>query len=73
MVPMWKFPISTMVSFRVFFFLNGGRDYKKKNIPFHSGWGTLFQEDLDAKNPPIFRRYLGPFWGLILMPLISLI
>ena len=63
MVPMWKFPTSTMVSFRVFF-LNGGRDYQKKYMPFHSGWGTLFQEDLDAKNPPRFRRYLGPFLGV---------
>ena len=63
MVPMWKFPISTMVSFRVFFF-ERGKGLQKKNIPFHSGWGTLFQEDLDAKNPPIFRRYLGPCWGV---------
>ena len=60
MVPMWKFPISTMVSFRVCFFFERGKGLKKKNIPFHSGWGTLFQEDLDAKNPP---RYLGPFFG----------
>ena len=31
MVPLWKFPTSTMVSFRVcFLFLNGGRDCKKK-------------------------------------------
>ena len=63
MVPMWKFPTSTMVSFRVFF-LNGGRDYQKKYMPFHSGWGTLFQEDLDAKNPPRFCRYLGPCLGV---------
>ena len=65
---MWKFPTSTMVSFRLCFFLNRERDFKKKNMPFHSGWGTLFQEDLDAKNPPRFRRYFGPF-----CPLISLI
>ena len=30
MVPLWKFHISTMVSFRVCFFLSGGRDCKKK-------------------------------------------
>ena len=68
MVPMWKFPISTMVSLCL---ICTGEAITKKIIPFHSGWGTLFQEDLDAKNPRIFRRYLGPFWGVILggMPL----
>ena len=66
MVPMWKFPTSTMVSFRVCFFW-AGEGIAKKNIPFHSGWGTLFQEDLDAKNPPRFRKYLGPFLGWLIL------
>ena len=34
MVPMWKFPISTMVSFRVFFFLTGEGITKRKTHPF---------------------------------------
>ena len=56
MVPMWKFPTSTMVLFRVCFFERGKGLQKEKHIPF--------QEDLDAKNPP---RYLGPFLGGLIL------
>ena len=63
MVPLWKFHISTMVSFRLCFFLNRERDYKKHPFPFrmrHTGPGGSRCKE-STKISQIFGTI---FWGV---------